>query len=227
MYYNHRKYKLKKRLIQIIIVFLFMLIGFIIFDKRLKDVVVSVYSSYTKKVAADAVVSAVNEQLGKEDELYNDILKITTDEKGNITSIQTDVKKLNKISAGLSERIISKLENEGKFYIYIPFGSIFNNYLLGGKGPKIKLKGIFPPGYIDSDVKSSFTSAGINQTKHTLYLEFKANANIILATENVNMDFTTKVSIGETIIVGEVPESYTNVDGDDSSTLEKINNYVD
>lgn len=197
------------------------------FDKRLKNIVVSVYSSYTKKVAADALISAVNEQLEKEGELYNNILKITTDEEGNITSIQTDTKKLNKISAGLSERIINKLENEGKFYIYIPLGSVFNNYLLGGKGPKIKLKGIFPPGYIDSDLKSSFTSAGINQTKHTLYLEFKANANIVLATENVNMDFSTKISIGETIIVGKIPENYTNVEGDDSSTLEKINNYTD
>lgn len=203
-----------------------MLIGLIMFDKRLKNVVVSVYSSYAKKAAAEAIVSAVNDQLENEEYLYDDLVKISTDEEGNVISIRTDTKKLNQISAGLSSKIISNLENEGKFYIYIPIGSIFSDHLFAGKGPKIKIKGIFPPGHIENDLKSSFTTAGINQTKHTVYLEFKANANIILATENINMDFSTKISIAETVIVGKVPESFTNVEGDDSSLPGKINDYA-
>ncbi len=226
MYYNYRKKKFKKRFTKLFIVIIFMVLGLILFDIRIKRVVESSYSAYVKKQATNALISAVNTHLSEENDLYENIIEVSTDENGKVTSIKTDTKKLNEISAGLSSKIVNNLENNGKFYIYIPIGSIFSDHIFAGKGPKIKIRGIFPPGQITTDLKSDFISAGINQTKHSVYLDFSAKAGVILATKNIDMDFKTRISIAETVIVGDIPESYTNVEGDDSSILGKINDYA-
>ncbi|MBR4950134.1 MAG: sporulation protein YunB [Clostridia bacterium] len=226
MYYNYRKKKYKKRFIKLFFVLIFMIFGLILFDIRIKKVVESSYSAYVKKQATNAVISAVNTHLSEDDNFYQDIITVSTDEGGKVTSIKTDTKKLNTILADLSSRIVNNLENKGKFYIYIPIGSVFSDHFFAGKGPKIKIRGIFPPGQISTDLKSDFVSAGINQTKHSIYLDFSAKAGVILATKNIDMDFKTRISIAETVIVGDIPESFTNVEGDDSSILGKINDYA-
>ena len=65
-----------------------------------------------------------------------------------------------------------------------------------------------PIGSVITSFSSSFESAGINQTKHSLYIDANITISVILALTTKHVDFVTQVLICENIIVGKVPEFY-------------------
>ena len=57
-------------------------------------------------------------------------------------------------------------------------------------------------------IVSKFESAGINQTRHTIYLEVKASAHAYMGLCRLNESVDETVILVETIIVGTVPDTY-------------------
>ena len=49
------------------------------------------------------------------------------------------------------------------------YGNFTGNSLLAGCGPNVKVK-VIPIGTVTTDFKTEFVSAGINQTRHRVYL---------------------------------------------------------
>ena len=54
-------------------------------------------------------------------------------------------------------------------------------------------------------------SAGINQTLHQITLIISADVHFIMPWYRTKGNFETDFLLAETIIVGEVPDAYTNV----------------
>ena len=50
--------------------------------------------------------------------------------------------------------------------------------------------------------------AGINQTRHTIFLKAATTLQIVAPTGNRSVEVEHQIAIAESIIVGEVPESY-------------------
>ena len=69
----------------------------------------------------------------------------------------------------------------------------------------------FIDGTVSVDFKTSFESAGINQTRHRIYLEAKTQVKVVIPLTTSTKEVKAQIPICETIIVGEVPESYINV----------------
>ena len=69
-----------------------------------------------------------------------------------------------------------------------------------------------------------FTSQGINQTLHRIYLELNMDVNILTPYHIVNSRITNQVLIAESIIVGNVPSAYYNLNSTNpSDTISVIN----
>ena len=66
---------------------------------------------------------------------------------------------------------------------------------------------------IPTDLRSEFTSAGINQTLHRIYLEIKCNVVILTPFETIEQKISNQVLLAEGVIVGEIPNSYYNLEG--------------
>lgn len=66
-------------------------------------------------------------------------------------------------------------------------------------------------GNVNADFKSSFESAGINQTKHQIYLNIHTSVYSFLPGFNTTTDVETNVPVAETIIVGAVPQVVANL----------------
>ena len=99
--------------------------------------------------------------------------------------------------------------------------------LLSGIGPIIHIE-VVPLGQATAAFGSEFTSAGINQTRHSITMQVSATVTIILPRESIETEVTTHVDVAETVIVGVVPDSYTNVeDATGGDMTEKIFNYVE
>ena len=81
---------------------------------------------------------------------------------------------MNLLKARISEEIQDKINKLDTDAISIPVGSMLNNELTAGRGPRIPLK-LVTVGAMEMDFWGNFTAAGINQTKHDVHLNIKLN----------------------------------------------------
>lgn len=97
------------------------------------------------------------------------------------------------------------------------FGSFTGFKLLAGRGPGVKIK-ISTIGEVETDLRSEFTSQGINQTLHRVYLQVKCNVNILTPFDNISREITNQVLLIENVIVGNIPNTYYNLEGINGSS---------
>ena len=98
------------------------------------------------------------------------------------------------------------------------FGSFTGLKLLAGRGPRVKIQ-ISPIGSVETDLKSEFVTQGINQTVHRVYLEVRAKVNILTPFQNMEKEITNQVLLLENVIVGKIPETYYNFDGNNNENV--------
>ena len=89
------------------------------------------------------------------------------------------------------------------------FGSFTGFKLLSGKGPGVPIR-ISSIGNVETDLRSEFTSQGINQTLHRIYLLLTCEVTILTPYNTIRQKIDNQVLIAESVIVGNVPDFYYN-----------------
>ena len=105
-----------------------------------------------------------------------------------------------------------KLDEFGEVGVKIPIGYITNNSFFYKMGPEITVK-MKQVGAITTHYESVFESAGINQTRHKIYLIVEAKMRVIVPMKSKDVDVICEVPVTDTIIVGKVPSTAINLDG--------------
>lgn len=143
---------------------------------------------------------------------YDDLLNITKDEQGNIKFIGTNIVTVNKIISDIPVNIQKELEKSSNNNFSIRLGSFLGSNLFAGRGPNVNIK-MEIVGNLETDLRSEFKTAGINQTLHRIYLEIKCNVIILTPFETIEEQIVNQALLAEGVIVGEVPNSYYNLEG--------------
>ena len=79
-------------------------------------------------------------------------------------------------------------------------------------------------GTVETDLKSEFKEAGINQTMHRIYLEVKCKVTILTPYNTITETIVNQVLLVEGLIIGNIPETYYNLHGmQDDQVMEVIN----
>lgn len=140
---------------------------------------------------------------------YEDLIMFDKDENGKIIALKSNVVEMNNIASEIATKVQNMYDELEDIYVYVPLGNFTGNSFLAGHGPDIKVK-VIPAGTVNTDFKTEFISAGINQTRHRVYLGVVCNMRVIapFATEDIVVD--NSVTVAETVLIGEVPEFYTN-----------------
>lgn len=73
-------------------------------------------------------------------------------------------------------------------------------------------------GDVETDLKSEFTSQGINQTLHRVYLQVRCSVNILTPFDNISREISNQVLLMENVIVGNIPNTYYNLEGMNGSS---------
>lgn len=84
--------------------------------------------------------------------------------------------------------------------------------MLSGRGPGVKIR-ISSIGNIETDLESEFTSQGINQTLHRIYVDVSCNVKVLTPFKDIERNITNKVLLAENVIVGNIPDTYYNLEG--------------
>ena len=119
-------------------------------------------------------------------------------------------------TALLAERELGSAENQ---VVEIPLGAALGVSFLSGLGPRLEVQ-ILPVGAVHTSFDTEFETAGINQTRHKVYLEAVTRIDLIAPNGAKSISISSQVSVAESIIIGEVPQSYVDVaDEDDMLNL--------
>ena len=180
--------------------FVFFLIFFLVISFFLNIVIRRVEPTINKICESNAKSIAVK---SASDAIYNN---------GKVTSLNANSKEINKLTSKVINDIEENLQKKSESKIKIPIGIIFDENIVSGYGPKIKIK-TYPIGDIKAELKSSFESAGINQTKHSLNLEVTIEEKVVAPFVSNVEEYKTSVVIAETIIISDIPSSYYNISG--------------
>ncbi len=84
--------------------------------------------------------------------------------------------------------------------------------ILSGRGPNVPIK-MATVGNVETDLVSQFSQAGINQTLHRIYLNVSCKVTILTPFDSIEQEITNQVLIAEAVILGDVPDTYYNLNG--------------
>lgn len=202
-----------KLLLSVVIVIVLGILAFILVDWGIKPSIIAMSEAKVEYIAVLAMNNAVSKILGTNIK-YTDLTDILTDKDGRIAMVQYNTILINTLARETSTLAQNEIQSLGEEGISIPLGSVTKSKLLAGKGPDIKVR-IIPVGSVSTNFSDEFEQAGINQTRHKIYLTLKTRVRVVIPLGSDVIDVSTKVPITETIIVGDVPQTYVNVANED------------
>lgn len=194
-----------------ILLLILVVIGYVLIDDAVRPTILSISEALLRAVTVRAMNDAVRETVGS-DINYTDLIIIEKDEDGNIALVSANAVLMNNLAASTAIAAQDRILNIGEQGIRIPIGTIIGGQLLSGRGPVVTVK-VEPVGSVTSDFKTEFEDAGINQTRHKIYLILNATVRIVIGNATQTVEIASQVLISETIIIGNVPQSYVNFEG--------------
>lgn len=171
-----------------------------------------------------AVNEAVTEVLSEEKPAYAALVNLSKDTEGNITSVETDTRTINRLKAAVSAAIAARIGQKQTMTVSIPMGTLLGSHLFTGRGPRVEIP-VSVSGSVLTTINSTFTAAGVNQTDHRIEMEIKTYLSIAIPTAYTTAEVTTSFIIAESVLLGKVPEAYTVVEGDQQDTIGRIFDY--
>ncbi len=172
----------------------------------LKSIAEASMRSITTVAVNDAVYYTLSDSVR-----YEDLVTVQRDGEGNVSSITSNALQINRIARDTAYMSQENLQTMSEGGIEVPLGAFTGVEALAGFGPRVNIR-IIPISNVACRFVSSFESAGINQTKHSVYLEIVADISIVMPAATSNFASLTEVLICESVLVGKVPESYLQAD---------------
>lgn len=212
----------KKKIIKIFIIFFVIILIYKLILSYIEPIFASMCEEKAKAIAT--IISNEQSTIMMNKYKYEDLFTIEKDEKGNVVIIKSNVVSMNNLISDLTGNIQNEFDNVEKTKIKIPFGSLTGMYWLSGMGPDIPIQ-VRIIGNVETDVRSEFTHQGINQTLHRVYLNLVCRMNILTPVQNFEREIVNQVIIAEHVIIGNIPESYYNLEGMETGqdSLEVVN----
>ena len=177
-----------------------------------------VFKSSCETAASSKGNKIINDEVNKvmKKYTYNDLITIDKDVNGRISLIEANSVYINEIVSEINSNIQKEFDKIPRITVFINMGTVSGISVLKNMEPKFEIE-LESAGNIKSIVRSEFKSVGINQTHHRIYLKIDARVGILTPFSAFGKDINTEVLISEAIIVGEVPDTYYNLEGMDEA----------
>ena len=208
--------RVKRKLIIFLVVLFLIFISLLLYlNYVVNPVIISTSSAKVRSLSQRAVENAVKQVINSS-VVYDTLVMITRDNNGKIVTISSNSATINMLALELSDKAQSALSQMGA--TGIPIGSFSGMPIFTGRGPTVNIK-MLPIGTINCKFESTFTEAGINQTNHRIFLKVISSVSVILPTANQVVKTETQLMISESIIVGEIPQTYLHSNTDEMLNL--------
>ena len=186
-------------------------------NASIRPVLEGLASARVESASARAMNEAILEVLGSAS--TGELLSAQASQEGHISLLTADAGKLNLLAADAAAAAQRRIQDLGEQGVSVALGTLSGIPLLSGLGPRLSFR-FTPVGMVQSSFHSEFRSAGINQTLHRITLQLTGTVRLVLPGRSYTVTVMALAPISENVIVGDVPNAYTNVaDRDDLLNL--------
>ena len=185
----------------------FMLILFALFEIALARSLRAAAEAAVSEQLSRELTAAVAETLAEREP--EALLSVTeTGEESFL--ILADTARINALAAQMTAFAQERISGSGMEGVSLPLGTVAGLASLSGRGPMIDIR-FTPIGGVEGTITSSLRASGINQSLFSVELNMTARVRLLLAGRDETVTVKTTVPICETVVVGKVPQVYTNV----------------
>lgn len=205
--------RLVQKLLRIVIITAVVSISLLVlFRIKYHGTIRSLAETQVKNTTSDLINDAIDVQIDKGNIQYDRIVYFEKDLNGKITALKTNMSEVNRLKTDILNIINDKILALDTADIGIPVGSLVLPEFFSGKGPAIPIH-ILSIRNSDAVFASNFEQAGINQTLHKLTMEVSVDVSVLVLAKTESFTVTSEVVVAETVIVGDVPQTYLQTGG--------------
>ena len=215
-FYGYRRYLPRRILAKCLLVVLitaFPVLA-VLASSRMQTHLIRLATTRVTSTVNRIVSETVNEAVEKGTFEYDRMISFEKDNNGSITAVKSNMTEFNRLQAVILKEVLSKVSEVSTRELSIPIGSLTGSSLLAGRGPRLTVN-METVGSSTAQLENEFSSAGINQTKHCILLRVDVSVSILLPGFATATKVSNAVTVAETVIVGDVPDSYTYFRSDD------------
>ena len=184
---------------------------------------------YAVSVAETIMLNAANEAiveiLEENNVSYGDIVNLSNNDEGYVTSLEIEIYSVNNLKSKISSKTAQNIESKEFYEVGIPVGTFLGNTYTSGFGPNVKFKmQLTSTAFVD--FSHEFKAAGINQVLHIIMVNIDIRGSLVIAGYNKGINTKTSAIAAQTVIVGKTPDAFTNVvESEKDNTGGLINDY--
>ena len=192
---------------------------------KMRPVILRYAESAAETLLLDASNRAILDILNEQNISYNDIVTLSREESGRVTSLETDIVKINSLKSLISNRLSEIIAGKEYYDLNIPLGTFFSTVYTSGYGPKIHFK-MQLTATARVNFSHEFKSAGINQVLHIVMVDMNISGSLVITGYSGGISVSNSAMAAQTIIVGTTPDAFTNViESEQDNTAGLINDY--
>ncbi len=191
----------------------------------LQPVMTSMATARVSNTVNRIVSAAVNEAVADGEIDYQNFVIFDKDDTGHITALRSNVAEVNRMQGRIADEILARLAEVSTSELEIPLGTLTGSALLAGRGPNLHVR-MQAVGSASATFRNQFTAAGINQTRHQIFLDVDVYMSILLPGMKTSTKVSNEIAVAETVIVGGVPDTYTYFSTTPDETAQYAEDYI-
>ncbi len=178
-----------------------------LFRLQFGDSIRNLAETQVRNSTSDLINDAIDQQIITGNIQYDRIVYFEKDLNGRITALKTNMSEVNRLKTAILNLINDEILALDTEDIGIPAGSLLIPEFMSGRGPVIPVQ-VLSIRNSDASFTSNFTEAGINQTLQQLILDVSVDVTVLVLGQAENFTVSSQVVVAETIIVGQVPDTF-------------------
>ena len=206
------RWRIHRLLWHLFVVAAAVLILFFSLRSKYRLIIDSLAQTQVKNATSDLTNDAIAKQIASDNIRYDRIVFLEKDLDGRITALKTNMSEVNRLKTDILDVINDEILALDHSDLGIPLGSLFFPEIFSGKGPTIPVN-ILSIRNSDANFVSHFSQAGINQTLHRLNMEVSIDVAVLVLGQTSSFTMTSEVVVAETIIIGDVPQTFLQTGG--------------
>ena len=206
------RYRLRKLFRRLFILFAVAAVLLLVFRSRYHDTIRTLAQTQVINSTSDLINDAIDKQIETGNIQYDRIVYFEKDLDGKITALKTNMSEVNRLKTTILNIINDEILALDTSDIGIPIGSLILPEFFSGRGFQIPVH-ILSIRNSDAGFESYFTEAGINQTLQQLTMNISVDVSILVLGRTESFTVSSQVVVAETIIVGQVPDTFLQTGG--------------
>lgn len=179
-------------------------------DLQVMPTIIAMAELKGETIATNVINTAVKETLDENKINDDELVSYAYNSEGEVISCAVNTILINEICTGVISNIAEQLDYIGTTPLRIPLGNFTGNSIFSNTGPDIKID-ILPAGTATIDYGSNFTSTGINQINHRVWLNVQTKVQVVVPLEAKQLVVKQQITLVDRILSGDVPPNYVNV----------------